>query len=257
MSARRFTDRVALVTGAARGIGLATVGRLAAEGARIVALDLPGAPLQDAADRAASHGVEVLTVEGDVADAAAWSSVASQVQAGFGRLDVLVNNAGISGPIGPFEQLSPEAFDRVMAVNARGVLLGMQACLPLLRAARGAIVNVSSISGIGGGRNTMAYTASKHAVVGMTKLAAMELAPDVRVNAVCPAPTDTDMMGALARQYRPEDTEAFRRDFAKGIPLLRYGEPDEVAAAIAFLASDDAAFMTGVAMPVDGGVRAR
>lgn len=254
MTSLRLQGRTALVTGAARGIGLAVVRRLASEGADIVAVDLPGAPLSEAL---AVEGVRVIAVEADVSNPADWARAMTETRAAFGRLNILVNNAGISGPIGPFERLAVEDFDRVMAVNARGVFLGMQAAAPLLRETRGAIVNISSISGLGGGRNTMAYTASKHAVVGMTKLAAMELAPVVRVNAVCPAPTATDMMAALANQYRPDDPAAFREDFAKFIPLGRYGEPEEVAAAVAFLASDDAAFMTGAAVPVDGGVRAR
>jgi NAD(P)-dependent dehydrogenase (short-subunit alcohol dehydrogenase family) len=257
MSTRRLQGRTALVTGGARGIGLATVERLAAQGADVVVLDLPGAPAAEAVAAAEAAGVRSVVLEADVSRPEDWERAVDETRRVFGRLDVLVNNAGISGPVGPFERLSVDDFDRVMAVNARGVFLGMQACLPLLRAAKGSIVNVSSISGIGGGRNTMAYTASKHAVVGMTKLAAMELAPDVRVNAVCPAPTATDMMAALATLYRPDDPEGFRAEFAKGIPLGRYGEPAEVAALIVFLASDDAAFMTGAAVPIDGGVRAR
>jgi NAD(P)-dependent dehydrogenase (short-subunit alcohol dehydrogenase family) len=135
----------------------------------------------------------------------------------------------------------------------------MKACVPLLKAAgKGAIINISSISGLGGGRYTLAYTASKHAVVGMTKLAAMELAPDgIRVNAVCPAPTDTEMMHSLERRQRPDDPLGFRRDFSTMIPLGRYGTPEEVAALVVFLAGDGAGFMTGAAIPVDGGMRAR
>jgi NAD(P)-dependent dehydrogenase (short-subunit alcohol dehydrogenase family) len=134
----------------------------------------------------------------------------------------------------------------------------MKHCAPLLAKTKGAIVNVGSISGLTGGANTIAYTASKHAVTGMTMLAANELAArGVRVNAVCPAPTATDMMRALEQRYKPEDPAAFHREFAKFIPMGRYGEPGEIADAIVFLASPQAAFITGAILPVDGGATAR
>ena len=172
-------------------------------------------------------------------------------------IDILVNNAGISGFIGPLVDYPVESFDRVMAVNARGVFLGMKHSAPAM-ADGGSIVNISSISGIGGGANTLAYTASKHAVIGMTKLAAIEFAPRrVRVNAVCPAPTATEMMFELARDKSPDDLEGFRRSFEQNIPLGRYGEADEIAAAIAFFASDQSSFSTGAVLTVDGGMRAR
>jgi NAD(P)-dependent dehydrogenase (short-subunit alcohol dehydrogenase family) len=250
MSASGLAGRVAIVTGAARGIGLAAVQRLVEDGAQVLALDLPGADMADMPP-------QVATLEGDVAEAADWQRAVASAVERFGRLDILVNNAGISGFIGPLVDYPVESFDRVMAVNARGVFLGMKHAAPAMTDG-GSIVNISSISGIGGGANTLAYTASKHAVIGMTKLGAIEFAPRrIRVNAVCPAPTATEMMFELAREKSPDDMEGFRRSFEQNIPLGRYGEASEVAAAIAFLASDQSSFSTGAVLTVDGGMRAR
>jgi NAD(P)-dependent dehydrogenase (short-subunit alcohol dehydrogenase family) len=250
MSGTDFTGKVAIVTGAARGIGLAAVRRLVDDGAQVLALDLPGS------EPAASHP-QIVPFEADVAEAQDWHRAVELALTSFGRLDILVNNAGISGFIGPLVDYPVESFDRVMAVNARGVFLGMKHSAPAM-ADGGSIVNISSISGIGGGANTLAYTASKHAVIGMTKLAAIEFAPRrIRVNAVCPAPTATEMMFELAREKSPDDLDGFRRGFEQNIPLGRYGEAEEVANAIAFLASDQASFSTGAVLTVDGGMRAR
>jgi len=251
-------QKTALVTGAARGIGRAAAARLAHAGYDLVLFDLPGASLAETEALVAAAGRRFIAVVGDVALERNWSEAVAETRERFGKLNVLVNNAGVSGPIGSLLEVTPEQFDRTLAINTRGVFLGMKTCAPLLFETRGSIVNIGSISGLGGGQHTIAYTASKHAVTGMTMLAANEFAPHgVRVNAVCPAPTATDMMRALADKHSPDDPERFHKTFKKFIPLGRYGDADEIAAAIAFLASDDAAFITGIALPVDGGVLAR
>jgi NAD(P)-dependent dehydrogenase (short-subunit alcohol dehydrogenase family) len=198
-----------------------------------------------------------MTFEGDVGTTDDWVRAVQATQERFGGLDILVNNAGVSGDIGPLVDYDDDMFDHVMRVNARGVYLGLKHGARAMQAKGGAIVNLSSVSGLGGGRYTVAYTASKHAVIGMTKLAAAELAPrNIRVNAVCPAPTATEMMFEMERTQSPRDPELVRRALTRIIPLGRYGEPDEIAAAVCFLASDAASFISGVALPVDGGLKA-
>ena len=249
-----FTGRVALVTGAARGIGLAVVRQLAAGGANVVGWDVPGVDWSEAAQAA---GANWLALHGDVGEAADWERAMTATQERFGHLDILVNNAGISGEIGPLTDYDDAVFDDVMRVNARGVYLGLKHGARAMKAQGGSIVNLSSVSGLGGGRFTVAYTASKHAVIGMTKLAAAELAHfRIRVNAVCPAPTSTEMMFQMERTQSPDDPEIVRRAMTRLIPLGRYGEPEEIAAAVCFLASDAASFISGVALPVDGALKA-
>lgn len=232
--------------------------KLAEAGYDVAILDLAVSALADTHKMISNGGGEALLIEADVAEEAAWERSMRTIEAWRGRLDLLVNNAGIAGPIDRLGNVRVADFDRVYAVNVRGVFLGMKHTAPLLEKTKGAIVNVGSISGLTGGANTIAYTASKHAVTGMTMLAANELASrGVRVNAVCPAPTATDMMKALELRYRPEDPAQFHREFAKFIPMGRYGDPSEIADAIVFLASPQAAFITGVTLPVDGGATAR
>ncbi len=256
-STKSLDQRVAIVTGAARGIGLAAVARLAQAGASIVAFDLPDTALADAQATADSQGVGFLSYAGDVSKSQAWQEVCDETMAKFGRIDILVNNAGISGRIGSMLDYPDEVFDQVMAVNARSVFLGMKHVANHMKDKGGSIVNISSVSGIGGGRFTIAYTASKHAVVGMTKLASTELAPlKIRVNALCPSPTATEMMFKLERSRAPNDPESVRKAMTAMTPMGRYGEPEEIAEAIYFLASDASSFISGAALPIDGGLKA-
>jgi 3alpha(or 20beta)-hydroxysteroid dehydrogenase len=251
-----LANRVAIVTGAARGIGLATVRCFINSGARVVAFDLAGSDWSDVL-AATGSSENHFVFEGDVANASDWERVTSQLNARFGQLDIVVNNAGISGLIGPLTEYDDDEFDRVMRVNARGVYLGIKHGAKHMKTGGGAIVNVSSVSGIGGGRFTIAYTASKHAVVGMTKLAAVELAPqNIRVNAVCPSPTSTEMMFSMERTHSPADPDAVRRSMTRMIPMGRYAEPEEIAATVLFLVSESSSFLTGTAIPVDGGLKA-
>ena len=172
-----------------------------------------------------------------------------------GKVDALFNNAGVEGPVAPLVDYPTDDFDRVMAVNVRGVWLGLKHAGPAIAASGGgAIVNTASMAGVTGTARLCAYGASKHAVIGLTKTAALEFAPlGVRVNAVAPAPIDTRMLHAIAAGMNPDDPSVATAQMAARVPLARYGTPDEVAAVAAFLCSDDATYMTGAMVPVDGG----
>lgn len=250
-------DRVIIITGAASGIGLAAMDLFLANGAKIIAFDVDETTLSDVT--AQRDPGNTVSFAGDVSNSSDWAKVVDLAEGRFGGIDCLFNNAGISGPRSPILSYPEAEFDRVMAVNVRGVFLGIQYVGNAMKArGKGSIVNTSSIVGFTGGRNINAYTASKHAVIGLTKSAAVELAQfNIRVNAVCPSPTATEMMFKLERELAPDDPTSVRALFTSNSPMNRYGEPEEVAAAVAWLLGDGASYVTGTAMPIDGGMVAR
>jgi NAD(P)-dependent dehydrogenase (short-subunit alcohol dehydrogenase family) len=251
----RFEDKVVVITGAGGGIGRATALRFAADGARVVATDVQRRLLDETAALVRDAGGDILPVTADVTSAADLAQVAREATARFGGVDFLFNNAGIEGVVTPLTDYPEEVFDRVLAVNIKGVWLGIKTFAPLLRArGGGVIVNTASTAGLLGSAGVGAYVASKHAVIGLTKTAAKELAGDgIRVVAVCPAPIETRMMRSLEEGMNPTDPAAAKERMAAGIPLGRYGMPEEVAAFVAWLCSDEASFITGAALPIDGG----
>lgn len=250
--------RVALVTGAAGGIGLAAVRRLAREGARVLALDLEGSDLASAVAAAAEAGGEAVALAGDVTRAADWQRAFEEADRRFGGVDFLFNNAGVEGVVAPIESYPEDVFQRVLAVNVQGVFLGIKHAIPALRArGGGAIVNTSSVAGVSGDPNVCAYVASKHAVVGLTRAAALSGGPDgIRVNAICPAMVETRMMRSLESGLGADHADEVKKLLESRIPLGRYGTPEEVAALAVFLFSDDARFVNGSLYTLDGGYTA-
>ncbi|MFO1378062.1 MAG: SDR family NAD(P)-dependent oxidoreductase [Steroidobacteraceae bacterium] len=248
----RFKGKVAIVTGGAGSIGKATVQRLAQEGARVLVADLSPQGEQVTATLAA-QGLEVAYRHVDVSDDAQVAAMVQDAVKRFGRLDVMVANAGIAG-IGTADTVDLASWNRVIAVNLTSIMLCTRHAVPAMRAAGGgAIVNVASIMGTVGTRGAVPYGAAKGGVVNLTRCSAMDCAPEsIRVNAICP--------GYLEDAVSLGDTTARTRNMAELIakhPLGRLARTSEVAAAIAFLASDDASFVTGACLMVDGGYTAQ
>lgn len=248
----RLDGRVALVTGAASGIGRATALRLAAEGAAVVCTDVQPGPGKDLAEQVDNDGGRALFVEHDVTDEAQWDRACRAAVEAYGGLDVLVNNAG-KGDLKTIEDTSVGEWDETLAVDLTGVFLGMKVAAPWLKASRHAsVVNISSIFGTSGGFGTSpAYHAAKGAVRTLTKNAALHWADaGIRVNSIHPGFIDTPMLD----QARGT---GFWDVMTQLTPLGHLGRPEDVAAGVAYLASDDAAFVTGLELYIDGGYTAR
>jgi 3alpha(or 20beta)-hydroxysteroid dehydrogenase len=250
-----FAGKVAIVTGAAAGFGLAVSTRLTKEGARVVMVDRAGDALHERA--AALAGA--VPVVADVSREADVDSYVEHAVRHHGRVDLFFNNAGIEGRWAPMTELSVDEFDSVMAVNARGVFLGLRAVLRVMKPqGSGAIVNTASMAGIRGGPTNAPYVASKHAVVGLTRCAALEGAPyGIRVNGIAPGHIDTRMARDLTVQLDPGDPGGVYERVAASVPLgHRYGTADEVANLAVWLLSDQASYMSGSTHLIDAAVNA-
>lgn len=251
----RLANRVALITGGGTGIGRACAELFAREGARVALVGRRPGPLEEVANAVRAAGGDALAVPCDVTRAADAQEAVAATALHFGRLDVLVNNAG-GLHVATVEGTSVEEFDRLMDVNAKGVFLMSRAALPEFRkAGGGAIVTVASILGLIGMKNRVAYCASKGAVVMLTKAMALDHAHEnIRVNCVCPSIVDTELVQSLFTSQ--PDPEAARRARREQIPLGRIGQPEDVAQAVLYLASSESSWTTGAALPLDGGLSA-
>ena len=249
----RFDGKILLVTGGGGGIGRAVAERFAGEGARVAFVDVDDRALKESVAAVERVGGQALAIRADVTQAVDVRRYVQATLDRFGAIDYFHNNAGVLGDLKPLTEYSEDTFDKVIAVNVRGVWLGLKHVAPAMRTPGAAIVNTASIAGLMGSRNIVAYTASKHAVVGLTKTAALEFAPrGIRVNAICPAPIETNMV----KELEAGAGSSARERLTATLPLRRFGEPAEVAALVAFLCSPDAAYITGGIYTVDGGAMA-
>lgn len=246
-------EKVALVTGGSSGIGRATALMMVREGAAVVVSDVNRAGGQDTVEQITALGGDARFVAADVSKADQVDALIKAVIAAYGRLDCAFNNAGVGGMISPLQNKTEDEWDLVMNVNLKGVWLAMKYQLPvMLDQGGGSIVNMASLSGLVGFRSAAIYSASKHGVIGLTKSAALEVArKNIRVNAVCPYFIDTPMVATMI-----ETAPVMQRATIEGSPMKRRGDVDEIAETVVWLCSDKASYITGHAMPIDGGVMA-
>jgi NAD(P)-dependent dehydrogenase (short-subunit alcohol dehydrogenase family) len=249
-----FSGQVAIVTGASAGMGAATARAFARAGASVVLADINKDAVEKTALELSEQGHEVLALACDVSDERQVEAVVQETVASFGRLDMAFNNAGIMIPPADAADEPAEAFDSVVAVNLRGIWASMKHELAQMRRqGSGAIVNCSSLAGLVGDARRASYDATKHGVLGLTKSAALEYAPrGVRINAVCPGTIDTPMVERMTSAGELELDAALA-----AIPMARLGGAQEIASAVLWLCSPGASYVTGVALPVDGGYTAR
>lgn len=257
----RFRDKSVLITGAGSGFGSLAAYRFAAEGAKLTLSDISEDGLRETVRQIKAQGGDAASIVGDVSHEEHAQAYVALAVSSYGRLDIALNNAGIAGGIAAIPDITAEAFDRIMAVNARGVFLGMKCEIPAMVAAGGgAILNVASAAGVIGAGHIAAYAASKHAVVGLTRAAADECARhNIRINAICPSFAATPMVAEIADQMMGErniSREEAHKRIARRVPLGRVAEPEEVVQAMLWIVSPENSFMTGQAVSIDGGLTA-
>lgn len=248
----RVDGKVAIVTGAAGGMGKADALLLAKEGAKVAISDLQEDKIQEVVREITESGGEAIGFKHDVASEEDWIRVVNETAAKFGKIDVLVNNAGISTAT-PFMELTTEAWEKTMSINVTSIFLGQKYVIPhMLKAGGGSIINISSIAGLTGGSGAGPYTASKGAVRMLTKATAVDFAKqNIRANSIHPGYIETPMTVDLFKN------DQMRQWFNSETPLPRLGKPEDIAYGVLFLASDESSFITGVELPIDGGYYAK
>jgi NAD(P)-dependent dehydrogenase (short-subunit alcohol dehydrogenase family) len=249
---KKLTNKVAIITGGAGSIGKTTAQLFLGEGAKVVLVDLQESDLKEAVEELG--GKDMAYCVADVTQSADVQRYVTYVVETFGKIDIFFNNAGIEGVVKPIADYPEEMFDKVIAVNVKGVWLGNKYVLPHMNDG-GSIIITSSVAGLLGSPNVSAYITSKHANVGIMRATAVEAAPrKIRVNCVHPSPVDNRMMRSLEEGFSPGQGAAVKEQLSLTIPLGRYAEPIEIGKLVLFLASDDSQFITGTTQVIDGGI---
>ena|SRR5690606_9553490 len=248
----KLKDKVVVITGGSGAIGSHVAKLFLSEGAKVVLVDINKDTLEQLAKEIDDKNLSY--VSADVTKASDVAGYVKHTVDTFGKIDVFYNNAGIEGVVKPVSEYPEEVFDKLMAVNVKGVWLGMKYAIPQMNDG-GSIINTSSVAGLMGSANMTAYVASKHAVIGLTRTVAHEVAPrGIRVNSIHPSPVDNRMMRSLEDGYAPGEGASIKKAFEESIPLRRYATNEDIAKGVLFLASDDSRFITGSKLVVDGGM---
>jgi len=251
---KKLNNKTAIITGGAGSIGKTTAKLFLNEGAKILLVDLNEDDLKKTVEELDSKDVSYCSADVSKSeDVKRYADYANEI---YGNIDIFFNNAGIEGVVKPINEYPEDIFDKLMAVNVKGVWLGNKYIVPLMKIG-GSIIMSSSVAGISGTPNVSAYVASKHAIIGLMRSLTYEVAGrKIRVNTINPSPVDNRMMRSLEDGFSPDKSEDAKKNFEQAIPLGRYAKPEEIAQLVLFLASDDSQFITGTTQLIDGGMNA-